>query len=550
MKLDLRIAALVGPLQSRLRAFAFGPELDQLAAQAIELLSPLRRTRADLDQRNTLKALALTAEYLDAHGRSQEAAALLRRTVAALLDDHLGEGADLKLQRQRVWCCLAFALTHLRANRTREAGLVLESVRDFVDVHLVRPDFPCHGTVALLRYYSGLWHRNAGRLEQAGRDFDTALDQVRLRYEDKRAKYEAVDPERLRRELVYSRVMAARILGFGQGGLALAQGRGVEARGWMAGSSLILANLGQEMWRKGLEVYERSSAVLLAECTAASRERLAAEAGRLKDLEVWFSSRNPRNGFVAGAFSLLAEVRLRQITHGQMRRVPLGPLVKPLEALLRKRQADSGPLTATATWCLVECLLRGGLLDRCEEELERKLTWMEESESQRSLIEAELWLETGRQARARAVLEEIAAKRLAHRGNRARAWALLALAEKRAGQIAAAQRSIAAARDAASAAQDGFSRAFIEELALQVETREIRTLEMPYQLDDTRWCDMDYNLEMARLNVVAAAHARHPEFNVDKLAALLGRGHSWLYALLGRHRDLDWVARLLVQRKG
>jgi len=550
LKLETQIARLVGPLQARLRAYAFGGELDALAQEALELLSPLRRSRADLDQRNLLKALALVAEYLDAHGRSHKAAALLRRTVEALLAGHLADGEDLKLQRQRVWCCLAYANTHLRGNRAAEAGKVIEQVREFVQEHLVRADFPCHGTVALLRYYSGLWHRNSGRLELAARDFDAALDQVRLRYEDKKTKYEGVDAERLRRELVYSRVMAARILGFGQGGIALAQGRNVEARGWMAASSLILANLGQEMWRRSLEVYERSAAIQLAECDSSSVERLRQDANRLKELEGWFVGRNPRNGFVAAVFGLVAEVRLRQIEGGCMRSVDLGPLARRVELLLKGRPADAGPLTETATWCLVECLLRGGMYERCEEELKKSVNQGEESDAQRVLIEAELWIETGRQARAQAVLVELAGKRLPHRGYRARAWGLLALAEKRTGQVAAAHRSILAAKESAAAAQDGFSRALVQELAQEVETREIRVLEMPYQRDDARWCDMDYNLEMARLNVVAAAHERHPEFNVEKLAALLGRGHSWLYALLARHREIEWVSRLLVQRKG
>ena len=29
------------------------------------------------------------------------------------------------------------------------------------------------------------------------------------------------------------------------------------------------------------------------------------------------------------------------------------------------------------------------------------------------------------------------------------------------------------------------------------------------------------------------------------LAAIMGRGHSWLYAFLSRHRDVTWVKELL-----
>lgn len=63
-------------------------------------------------------------------------------------------------------------------------------------------------------------------------------------------------------------------------------------------------------------------------------------------------------------------------------------------------------------------------------------------------------------------------------------------------------------------------------------------------MEDPRWCDLDHNLEMAKLNVVAAVHGRHPDYSVEKLAAVMGRGHSWLYALLARHRDLEWVMRI------
>jgi hypothetical protein len=130
-----------------------------------------------------------------------------------------------------------------------------------------------------------------------------------LRYEDKQKKYEGVDADRLRRELIYSRVMTSRILGFGQGGIALARGRYVEARGWLIGASQILSTLGQDTWRKSLEVYSRSATVMLAE----SAERLREEGLRLQQLQEWFAERNRRNGFVAGAFGLLAEVRARQL---------------------------------------------------------------------------------------------------------------------------------------------------------------------------------------------------------------------------------------------
>lgn len=62
---------------------------------------------------------------------------------------------------------------------------------------------------------------------------------------------------------------------------------------------------------------------------------------------------------------------------------------------------------------------------------------------------------------------------------------------------------------------------------------------------DPQWCDLDHNLETARLRVVALAHERHPDYNVDRLAALVGRGPSWLYAFLGRHRELPWVREIL-----
>jgi tetratricopeptide (TPR) repeat protein len=553
MKLETELVRMLGPFQSRLRAFAFGPELDDMAAALLQVMAGHRRRRVDLGDRMRLKALALLAEYLDAHGRSQEAAALLQPSVEELLDGGLEDGEDVKLWRQRVWCCLAYALAHLRAQRLREAGAVLVRVRRFVEGKLVREDFPCHGTVALLRYYEGLWQRNLGKLDEAARHFDAALDQTRMRYEDKKLKYEGVDPDRLRRELIYSRVMTARILGFGQGGIALARGRYLEARGWMVSSSLILSQLGQETWRKGLEVYARSAAVLVTELTVASQVRLREEGQRLGELAQWFAARNQRNAFVAEAFSIVAEVRVRQAGSGRVRQVDLSGLQRRIDRCLRGAYADAGPLTGSAALGLVECLLRGGDYARCETELVRLEVAFEmgdELVAEKIVLRAELWMETGREEEARGVLQRLVSERVAHRGYRARAWCLLALCEKRAGRSAWAERAITAAQEALGMVQDGLAKALVEELALEVERREEVVLAMPYQTmgSDERWCDVDYNLEMARLNVVAAVHARHPDYGVEQLAAVMNRGQSWLYALLGRHRDQEWVQRLMTSR--
>jgi tetratricopeptide (TPR) repeat protein len=507
------------------------------------LLEGHRRRRADISDRTRLKALALMAEYLDAHGRSQEAAGLLRLTVEELMDSGM-EQDDLRLMRQRVWCCLAYALTHLRANRVQEAGRVILQMRSFVEGKLVRPEFPCHGTVALLRYYEGLWHRNAGDLHEAARDFDVALDQTRLRYEDKQKKYEGVDADRLRRELIYSRVMTSRILGFGQGGIALARGRYVEARGWLIGASQILSTLGQETWRKSLEVYSRSATVMLAE----SAERLREEGLRLQQLQEWFAERNRRNGFVAGAFGLLAEVRARQLEAGTVMKADLKGLQKRVNSCLRDAYVDAGPLSGSAVLGLMECLIRAREFGRCETEMKRLEKRLEGEElAELRVLQAEMWIESGREESARGVLEEMVAHKLANRGYRARAWALLALCEKRAGRNVWAERAMLAARDALGVVQDGFARAMVIEIGALVETRVEIEAAMPYQGDgeDPLWCDVDHNLEMARLNVVAAVHAKFPSYGVAKLAAVMGRGHSWLYALLGRHREVEWVGRLL-----
>jgi tetratricopeptide (TPR) repeat protein len=543
MKSDTRIEALLGPFQTRLRAYAFGSELDAIAVELMSLLEVHRRRRADLTGRTRLKALALMAEYLDAHGRSQEAAELLRLTVEELIDGGM-ESEDLRLMRQRVWCCLAFALTHLRANRIGEAGTVITRMRGFVEDKLVQPEFPCHGTVALLRYYEGLWHRNAGDLNQAAKDLDVALDQTRLRFEDKRKKYEGLDPDRLRRELIYSRVMTSRILGFGQGGIALARGRYVEARGWLIGASQILSNLGQETWRKSLEVYSRSATVMLAE----SAERLRDEGSRLQELHDWFAVRNRRNGFVAGAFGLLAAVRVRQIEAGTFMQADLKGLRKRIEVCLRDAYADAGPLSGSAALGLTECLMRARDFGRCEAEMKRLEKRLEGEEiAELRVLQAELWIETGREEAARGVLEELVAHKLANRGYRARAWALLALCEKRAGRSVWAERAMLAAREALGVVQDEFARAMVVEIGAMVEARVHVEAAMPYQGDgeDPLWCDVDHNLEMARLNVAATVHAKFPDYGVAKLAAVMQRGHSWLYALLARHRGVPWVEQVL-----
>jgi tetratricopeptide (TPR) repeat protein len=546
MTLETRVERL----QARLRSFAFGQELDSMAAEMLTALSGYRKRRADVNNRIQLKALALMAEYLDAHGRSQEAAMLLRLTVEELLSGPMDASEDPKLMRQWVWCCLAYALTHLRANRTHEAGRVILRMRTFVAAKLVRPEFPCHGTIALLRYYEGLWRRNIGQLDAAARDFDMALDQMRLRYETKRQKYEAVDPERLRREMVYSRVMMARVLGFGQGGIALARGRYVEARGWMIAASQILSSLGQEHWRKALDVYARSCAVLIAELEPESVDRLRREAEKLRELSDWFASRNRRNGFVAAAFAILAEVRVRQIEGSEVRSVPLDGLLKRLNHCMKYAYSDAGPLSGTAALAMIECLLRGRQFERCSTELERferAFDGEEEVLLGHRVLQAEFWMETGSLEAARGSLESLAATRVANRGYRARAWALLALCENRGRRPAWADRAIGAAMGAVDSAQDGFARALVREVKAIVETKAEVLLAMPYQKsgDDDRWCDIDHNLEMARLNVVAAVHAQNPSLGVRELAAAMGRRQSWLYELLGRHKHLDWVGVLV-----
>jgi hypothetical protein len=197
---------------------------------------------------------------------------------------------------------------------------------------------------------------------------------------------------------------------------------------------------------------------------------------------------------------------------------------------------------------LMECLIRAREFGRCETEMKRLEKRLEGEElAELRVLQAEMWIESGREESARGVLEEMVAHKLANRGYRARAWALLALCEKRAGRNVWAERAMLAARDALGVVQDGFARAMVIEIGALVETRVEIEAAMPYQGDgeDPLWCDVDHNLEMARLNVVAAVHAKFPSYGVAKLAAVMGRGHSWLYALLGRHREVEWVGRLL-----
>lgn len=539
MKLELQVQKL----QALLRAFQYGDELDALAAQLLERLARLRQRRADQDNRVELKALALLAEYLDAHGRSKDAAALLRHTATELLDSALGDSADPKLQRQRVWCCLAYALTHLRAGRTDDAGVVLQQLGRYITQHLIQPGFPCHGTVALLRYYEGLWLRNSGRLDDAARAFDEALDQADLRYRDKRSKYEKLDPDRLRRELVYCRVMTARILGFGHGGIALARGRYLEARGWLIGASQVLAQFGQQHWRRGLEVYARSASVLIAEQPG----RLATEQAALDELATWFEPTNTRNAFVARAFSLVAEARPRLVTND------LKGLRPRLLACLRAAGTDAGPLTANAALALIECLLRCGWHDQAARELDRLERWIRKDAeviAEERILRASIATEAQQYELARQILEPLLERRIANRGHWARGWAQLALVEFHSGRPLWAERALATAEDAVQSAQDGYSATLVHAVGLRIRTRAVVPLAMPYQQDGDSplHCDMDHNLELARLNVVATAYARHPGATIEELARAVGRGPSWLYDFLGRHRQLPWVDALF-QRK-
>ena len=90
----------------------------------------------------------------------------------------------------------------------------------------------------------------------------------------------------------------------------------------------------------------------------------------------------------------------------------------------------------------------------------------------------------------------------------------------------------------------------VREVGLEIVARIKVVMPMPYQSEDSNalWCNVDHNLEMARLNVVAAVHSRHPDYSVEKLATLMGRGASWLYALLGRHKEVEWVRSVMAIR--
>lgn len=90
-------------------------------------------------------------------------------------------------------------------------------------------------------------------------------------------------------------------------------------------------------------------------------------------------------------------------------------------------------------------------------------------------------------------------------------------------------------------AQDGYARILVEEVGARVGVALPPAGPMPYQEagEDGRWCDLDHNLEIARLNVVEAVHRRHPDYSVERLAAAMGRGPSWLYGFLGKHRQVE-----------
>ena len=556
----MKVESLIRPFQARLRSFVFGSEMDRIAEQMLVGLSGYRKRRADVGDRMVLKALSLLAEYLDAHGRGAEAASLLRLTVEELMADapdwpselaaSEDAGAMRRLMRQRVWCCLAYALALLRANRLDEAGRIFVAMRTFVEQRLIAPDFACHGTLALVYYYEGLWRRNLGKLNEASWDFDAALDFVHRRYEAKKEKYQVTDAERLRREWIYSRVGIARILGFGHGGIALSRGRYVEARAWMVAAQLILAQLGQEVWRRSLEVYRSSAAVLVQEVSVTSIAALEEHAARLRELEAWFGTRNRRNVFIAGSFAILAEVRLRQIRKGGA--VDLRGLRRAIEARLREAYLDTAPLSGTAALRLIECLLRAGDLGRCEKELVRlgaAFGGQEDVMAECQVLRAEVMLGLGRVEDARGLLTESVETRPANRAFRARAWALLAECELRAGHRVFAQKAMEAARGALEHAQDGYARMLVEEVGARVGLALPLAGPMPYQDagQDGRWYDLDHNLAIAKLNVVEAVHRRHPDYSVERLAAAMGRGPSWLYGFLGKHRELEWVRGILVR---
>ena len=168
----------------------------------------------------TLKCRCVVAEIFEVQGRRERAVAAVKEgeAVAALLDAPFDQRHrdSLQLMRERARFVADFARIHLyRRGKFHDAKDRLEVCARFLEEKVRRPTFRCHGTMGLIKYYTGCAERQLGRLEEADVRYVEAIGEYRARGE--RALHEDVSPERLQEELAMARHNTAVILGLGLG---------------------------------------------------------------------------------------------------------------------------------------------------------------------------------------------------------------------------------------------------------------------------------------------------------------------------------------------
>jgi tetratricopeptide (TPR) repeat protein len=201
------------------RRFRLGLFDESLFAKAEELLAATNN-RSVCNDYVVLKCRCLVAEILELQGRRDLAAASVEegQDVAQRLEEtfDFADPDALRLVRERARFVADFARLHLyRRGKFREAKEYLDVCARVLEQNVRRPTFRCHGTMGLIKYYTGCAERQLGRLDEADRCYVQAIREYQAR--GQRALENGAALAVLDEELAMARHNTAVILGLGLG---------------------------------------------------------------------------------------------------------------------------------------------------------------------------------------------------------------------------------------------------------------------------------------------------------------------------------------------
>jgi hypothetical protein len=556
------LEGLVSDLAHEVRSFISDGKALQIIKDIDDIAGLFSGKARDYENRLSLQALSLYAEYQDSIGNPENGRRVLRPIYSTLMDDLRsasslgpeGDEAVRNLLRQKIWCCLAYSLCLYRANELSEMEKCLERLRIVIEKVLVAPGFPSWGTKSRHAYHKALLLRDQGHLEESSKCFELAIQYSVRRRDLKLPKYRLIDGNRARREELFTKGSIARSIAFGHGAIAFSKARYIEANGWFVAAREILDGAGQEMWQKSMDVYYEASTLLGTEIVPASQKRITEIKGSLRDLSLWFKERNPRYSHFAQAFVYVAELRESQIVNTIAGRDILDCSVRTyseIESCFEANFTTVGTLSVVAVLQLIAYLLRGADFQQARKSLDDfQAHYGSHTYALPALhlLQAELAFREGNTAVSELTLTNLLENRSLGRAHKAIAWTLLSIIERARGANIWANQAMAAAEELLPDIQDGFTAALVQQTQRRYEREIWRS--MPYQLkaEHAQSYSIDVNVQAAEIHTIEAAHRQWPSMSVNELSVQIDRARSWTYRVLKSNRHMPWVQKLLHQR--